>query len=765
MNAPAGLLLNENAVVDLPGRFVSGLNEIREMLGENDEPGFVVADLTLGSWEDHFAARQIYRQLGLAWPLEADQQESTSRDINPEAAFNYAELVGQGIDMEARGEAGILDAFTLAETLLGAAAPSGMRILIAAPLGGNSWGLENEFFLYFLSRSLLPGKLQFVTVHQPEPTSITQLSIEWKGICRPAEASAPVSDLAFLVPGIISEELLSELGGSGNTARLRNGFFLPAPENRRSRGKISKTIFDRLSARLKGREQAAYAMYCGNNFFVDPGILAAGAWKNFARHSIGLATLYMERAAECARSPMEKAALLCQLQGMRIAGFQYAAAGSVQEPSASWPEWAQAFIFQSKGWGLVLSGNAAEAEKYLSKAIAMLHHLPPAELLFLKNIYALSKFRLGETEEALRLENEIETEHAQLAETDYQLLFVNSINLARVYRKKKDFASSEKYYRNAVSTTAGLCTDSDLLMGTISLANLFFEQERYAEALSHYFACALFWISTPVQEAVNKRTGLALQAFAPGKNSLSREENISLTLLNQLCRITGSDYGSMGLTAAMPVPVFSRTGHPEFNTHARQQLSGIFCDQMPVFVSAETIVAVPKGQQDLRLRHFIWNYIAEKTGWTGKVPATVFADAGPDKNFPLSPGDFLLSAAVFGAERILLAKESFVLDAGAREKILQHSYAALSPAIRTLALSEEEITVNFRRYRKPQVFSGNESRLLGKFAGAAGETKLPFSGIEDRESFNRLKTQYILIHKLHPELCSTDGTRSLLNAK
>jgi hypothetical protein len=131
-----------------------------------------------------------------------------------------------------------------------------------------------------------------------------------------------------------------------------------------------------------------------------------------------------------------RASLDCFLQGVRIALQRFEEAADWSYPSGAIPAELTRSLQIARGWSLVMCGKTNQAEPFLQNArdLSKVDKQRSIGYLYLLNISALNRFKLGDIECALEMEKEIESSHSMLPSRDWQLEYVNSINMARIYR-------------------------------------------------------------------------------------------------------------------------------------------------------------------------------------------------------------------------------------------------------------------------------------------------------------------------------------------
>lgn len=128
----------------------------------------------------------------------------------------------------------------------------------------------------------------------------------------------------------------------------------------------------------------------------------------------------------------------------------------------------------AKAWGLVMTQRPQEAEPLFELAAVRQRQGDARFELYLLNIRALNQLRLGKFDAAFALEARIQQSLQERVQPDWQLAYVNAINLARLQRIRRDHARAREQYLRAFAINAGLRSQSDLPQtGTLLLDEQF----------------------------------------------------------------------------------------------------------------------------------------------------------------------------------------------------------------------------------------------------------------------------------------------------
>ncbi|MBA0163492.1 hypothetical protein H0255_10110 [Pectobacterium versatile] len=487
------------------------------------------ADLSLGSWRGHWLAHQLAAQMDIPSPTKVQPELYSRASLQGEDA----ETIRLLIDNESEGDQNFITAYQFARSLIAAFKQQQRRfILVVAPVEHQLWGRENLQLLRLLATAAPSHGFRLGLLLRSDASLPELEDFRFEINNKPAsplnqEDSASLKYAEFSIPGILSANWLrSDLELPSEILRLADGSMLLSPNLRPPKplvpGDVS-SLPDELNVVFALQQQPQ-----------DVEFLQQQAGIRFAEGGYELAYFILEQIEQSSLSVLQKALIETQKQKIAIAlmDFPRAAAGAL--PDTSLPDEVQASLYQSKAWGLVMTGQPAQAEPYFAKARQLLDpQYDPRLYLYLLNISALNQLRLGDSEAALAIEKSIEQQLALLPTPDWHLTYINCLNLARIYKKQRHFSKAEHYYRQGFSVNEQLRNESDLLYMNFCLAQLEALQERHQQALFYWLRTTLHWLSNPLPEALAPRVVQAI-LNRPLSNKESSPEQISASLLQSL---------------------------------------------------------------------------------------------------------------------------------------------------------------------------------------------------------------------------------------
>jgi tetratricopeptide (TPR) repeat protein len=547
------------APLDLRGIRAGTLGSLRCALAEDGDRVLLATDLTLGAWRGHHAASELSAQLGLA--AESESRPARAGDIDPSSGPSFADVVGAFIDREGRGDWATLAALDRAARIAGAGPARPRTFLVLVPRFGLSWEREDVLLVRFLTQAIDAerDRLILVASGSDEPRLPADWRVEWS-VVRSTESPLDPPALLGLVPGTLDRALHAQIrqvepDEPWDGLSLVDGSVLIPPEWRRDPGTVSRFLFDRLALATRPDGWVhAYAQVHGNNFYVDPWFLWSQARRELDAGGFSVALRLVERARECARDPLQRAVLQSTAQGVRLAAQRFEEATKAPAPVAAASPELRGFELEARGWALTMIDAAAAADACFREAKALIDSGsgPDRAHLYLLNIWALTRLKLGDLDGALALERQIEDRHADLPSRDWHLEYVNAINIARLHRRRGDFHAAEAYYRRAFATVCGARTEADALYANVCWARLEEARGRPGEAFAAWLRAALHWVSSAAPEALAGRVATAVigRRINPGTTD---PEEVSSALEEHLLRSAAAMGSTDGLGREPPV--------------------------------------------------------------------------------------------------------------------------------------------------------------------------------------------------------------------
>jgi tetratricopeptide (TPR) repeat protein len=675
----------------------------------------IFADLSLGAWKIHQVASEFCMQMGITASFK-NVQNLPSLQTFP----CYADIIGAGVDAEATGDRAITTALSLATQIaieLQELPPQ--LFLVISPRFDLAWELENIRFLEFLHSALAQSDSQLIVICTDAITF--NLPINWSVHWLNQPETSPVSTssgLLRLIPGIVDLDTTMNIPDQITSLALLKNHLLIPPELRQDPQQASRFDYDALGVvTTTGDWLEAYTQVMGNTFYIEPSFLCTQAWKSFAAGSFSLAFRLMERAVFASRQPQQQGVLQSQLQGMRIALQHFSEVSKSNDPSPAIPLQMQGFLWQAKAWGLVMTHSNTTATMYLQKAQQCLGlRKNDQEFLYLLNISALNQFRLGNLDQALQMEQEIEFQMSQLNKPEYRLIYINSLNLARIYRQQEQFDLANIYYQKAFATTLGAKTESDLIYFNICLAQLNTLRNLPSDAFFSWLRASLYWVSSSIPEAIGERVIRSLIKQPLLLSSPQIIETFSTKLFEHLYSSIQRSSNLLNIPTELELntsqPKFIRAEFLDTNASCLFLAGG---DGWSVLGSTESVTIPFDGQAHQRLRALLF-YLLQKLcprdDWLNVQ--TIAVDDQLGYEMALTLPELINTGLRWQVTRISWHGQSIHLSDSAQ--LARQSLISCNDAISHITFTSPQPTAFFKRYLLPKPLTLIEQQVLAELS-------------------------------------------------
>jgi tetratricopeptide (TPR) repeat protein len=316
----------------------------------------------------------------------------------------------------------------------------------------------------------------------------------------------------------------------------------------------------------------------------------------------------------------------------------------------------------------------------------------------LRNIAALSTARLGDIEGALEAELDIERQLEEFEKPDWHLLYINCLNLARLYRRRKEFDTARAYYTRAFDTMEGARSDSDGLYVNLTFAQLETEAGNLEKARGFWLRAALHWASCEAPEALAWRVATAAlgRQVKPGQFV---DEEVS-------AYVTGKLEQAFPGVASGRAMTFTRCVVGE------QYSRAIGGDGWGVLLLEAARWPASAGSQHARMRGLLTEILG-----LGGFEGTVAVPDRHGREMPRGLDELMGAALEYGVDRVEYKRELVEWD---RCEAMGGLEARLGPLVSSVTPRGSELEVRFKRYLRAAVLSGSEMRLV---AGLGGKRK------------------------------------------
>jgi tetratricopeptide (TPR) repeat protein len=678
---------------------------------------WLVSDVTYGAWRAHHVSSELLAQLtpGGESPDTSEIVHATDRDQHS------APRIAAAIDAEAQGDTGVATALARASELRHRLAATDERlVLVLAPQEESEWGVGDRPFLYFLNHALRGTGSRLVLVSSPSrPLAVTDWAVRSATLHGDATKPQTSTALAALIPGILDADLWATLrdyesGDDIGTVTLANGFVLIPFDRRPKRSAVSRLRFDRLAVAVPPNDwRRAYAQFHGNNLYVDSALLAREAWRQFRAGGPDVGIRLLTRARSCARTAVEQAAFEAQMQGMRIATHDFDAAARIAEPRTDIPAPLRGFLLQTKGWGSVMCGRPDEAIPLLEQTSSLLNP-ESLDYLYLLNIRALAELRRGDWDRAHQLECAVASAHQAHAHREWQLHYVNMLNLARLYRRVGRWAEAADCYAEAFATSEGARSESELIYRNVCFAQLEERRGRYDAAFLAWLRACLHWVSAETPEAIGDRV---VQSIA-GKRVhwLARCDAVSEALTKSLGNAASrlSWLAPAAGNSADPSPAnFARTDSVRVRGLTPDLWTAVGEVGWTVLTCDVPIEPAVDSAAHRRLRGWLRQLLHQCHPSAGLLStATILVDDGLGSEMPVAFSEFRDSCVRLRVTHGQFGTTAVEWPYSTRTDFERRLHVRWNASVSTIAPSTDGGVVTFKRGRPPQPCSSEQFALL-----------------------------------------------------
>lgn len=649
----------------------------------------IASDLSLGAWRGHWIGHELTTQLGIDLPADKRPVPGSVQ----EAAIAVNRTVAQLIDIETEGDRSVLIAHQTASAISAGCVEHGIgRILILCPKWTEDWMREDLWLLRFLNRTEAGFDVALVLTGEAEPPP---LPLIWEDIPETEAAPAELLCIGTDAPGLAQT---AEHGAAVNGIEIFDGWALILPE---ARGDAAPPASDS-PAWLAAYHQTRLPVHER-----DIETLSFGASRCFAEGGYRQAVRLLEAAEAAAVDPTTAARIASFAQSMRIACLDFAAASALPDPGETLPEDLRRDLSATKAWGLVMSGHPDRADPLFAHVLAL--SFPAAQdplWLYLKNISALAKFRMGRFEEAFEIEHEIERDLACFDRPDWHLKYINSINLARLHRASQSLEQAEHYYRQAFAINVGLRSDSDQIYLNICQASLDEAMQKPARAFIAWLRAALHWLAMPAPEALAPRVATAMKA-GQGYDLVSRASSYLYDRIMALSGQIGPPFANVLEHPLDPAPVFA---HPSERTAAPDLALG--APGWGVLIAPQDGADAIRSDQRALAGLVARLLMLLSPGAPTLSSRCILVDGCFGTELPTGPEDLYALSLRHRVPEMRFGKQQLVLSPKLIWRLECASRVLPGAGLDQVLRDQEELVVSFRRSRQAIWLTPNDGRLL-----------------------------------------------------
>lgn len=709
---------------------ITGMGSLLEILKDSDIPKkWVISDLSLGAWNTDQIVSEFSSQLGISYTPTKQMSAKMSERPNKSSNTSYSDIIGEVIDLENRGNYKITGAFTHIKKILDASKNTSITFLVIIPFDGLPWGDENIEFLQLFSQILTKNSTLFLVrmddIHSKIPKD---WKVEWLISKKQPKNQNKQNDLFTLFPGLVDSNVIASIklrnyDASPSLFPLGHGIKLVAPELRQDPKRISKLEYDKFALQVQPIGWLkAYAQYFGSNYFVDPVFLFNQSWEMFLQGNYEIAIKLTSKAISCTTIPLLKTSLHCFLQGMRIASQKFDEIVNDSTTTETYSMEFRKFLLQAKGWGLVMLDKPIEAESYFSQAriLNSKKDKKSLEYLYLLNISALNRFKLGDLHGALAMEKEVENNHALLSQKDWRLEYVNTINTARLYRVLENFDLAEQYYNRAFLTTLGARTENDLIYSNVCIGKLEEAKKSHIRAFMNWVRASLHWISYNTPEALARRVtiGILDHPLPPNTNLI---ESVSQRFIEKLLNLASASKLNLypklkNVKLGQNLPMFIRSDFFPQEMLSEKTKSCFALPGASIIISNLNLthrINSPNYQKLCSMLFELLKLVYPSKDFTKIQTIIIDDDLGYD--VPDGIPEILGICIRLNLSSMVYGKNVIEIDDNLHLYLERKSHIKFTDVFKKIVTSECKPYVTFKRYYAPKIISDEETKIITCF--------------------------------------------------
>jgi tetratricopeptide (TPR) repeat protein len=479
---------------------LSKISEIKDFFhAELTSDSFYFSNVSLFFRTPFQVARDICLQLSGAWEPHYDDIIGHS-DLGKR---DYNTNVEMWIDKEAYGKETVIKSFNIAAALQREWQKRGLIPAIVLVFSGkNELGADNECFLYALQKLYTGLTICLLT---EKKTNIFHL--DWSIGHELRKVNPELSLILF------------------ETANFGTDHAAIAELN---------TKFG-IATDLHGNTIAHAGLYDSN-----PKKIIQLAWQASGKGNFYSASQLLEYGYAHAKTPDARLEYLVNLQIVRLThGYFHDA--SMQEYPDSIRQTKYIKVLQyCKAYCGTMSGQIGVAKTYYEE-MGFFPEMEAEDLegFYRLNIYALFNHLVKKREVAESIEKRIETGLAQFPLKSVQLNYINSINLARIYKQAGRLELAELYYKKAYMSIRGCYIDYDNIYKHAALARLSEAKNEPEKALFLWILSAMFWSAKKCKEALSFRAIALILNHPIEPNFVVAEKDIEYKYIEIITRALG----------------------------------------------------------------------------------------------------------------------------------------------------------------------------------------------------------------------------------
>jgi hypothetical protein len=669
-------------------------NHARSVLDISDfKISTIISDISQGAWKGHWIASELQLQLDL--PINTTVQPLLNQG-------DYADTVTKLIDNESTGNKNFSLALESCRKIKSKLLEDSIKFIVVIPPGiGYEWEDENLEMMKLLYDAFRKTDIQIILFCHQQSNIPPSWQVNF--LNKPQSQQQQADGIPFF-PGIATHHIAENLGVTkSDLAFLRGGHVAINPLLPRQK-QIDLQQFQ--ACYLKDYLRVAFYPLLPD--VISPEEVEMQAIQRFAEGGYGIAIRLLSSLLAHINNPYDQSLIIAQIQNMRIALLKFADAAIEAPPDESLPDMIKASLYQSKAWGLVMNNKSEEAEPYFEKARLYLDAKKFSRLyLYLLNISALNKLRIGAIDEAFAYEKKIEASLDKLQERDWHITYINNINQARLYKKIKNYPLSESYYKKAFAINTQLKNESDLLYTNFCYAQLEELKGNQVKSFIFFLRACIHWLSNEIPEALAPRVAQAI--FNKGLETSNVDvEEISHQLKTGLQNIANKANIYISPKITGNELQFTRSDKMEDSLDIILGQPG-----WTVCVSDKQIQPVFSGSSYDGLKSLVTDIIKSyfpNINWLNYK--TVITDTQFSCELPANLIEMILVSKRLNIFKLVWCEKSVMLTEKELNEIDARIKVEVSPAINFVGYENGKMKVYFRRYKSPLLLTANETRFM-----------------------------------------------------
>lgn len=368
----------------------------------------------------------------------------------------------------------------------------------------------------------------------------------------------------------------------------------------------------------------------------------------------------------------------------------------------------------AKAYCGVLANQINISTEYFN-LLAISADMPLVDLqsLYRMNIFALYQHRLGNTALSFKLEHLIENKINESTHSCTQIRYINSLNLARLYRFTDDFENSKMYYDRCYQTIAGLKSETDHVYVNVNYAMLYETSGDMEAAFIHWLRAAMHWLSLRYPEALGWRAVRAIlkRHFMPNEKLNALEiSHVFYAKLGELIKLLVIPVNENSFSQKEKYPIFTRL---EYVTQQLDSACYYGCNREISFIATNNIFQEEALHATMELKHRVLSVLVYLNCIEEEFfSSSIIIDSDHNVEMPNSFYQIIQRCVLLNIQKIKYNLHCSELAASDAYAIGSAMTIKLSPAIETIINNEKNVYVIYKRFLKDALLDSKTSELI-----------------------------------------------------